>query len=63
MFTLVSMRSYKLVNSIVWDIKLGAFSFTLIEFKTFMHRQGGGTTFVSCIHLQFEKPSPCQRIE
>jgi hypothetical protein len=32
MFTLVSMRSYKLVNSIVWDVKLGAFSFTLIGF-------------------------------
>jgi hypothetical protein len=61
MFTLVSMRSYKLVNSIVWDV--GTFSFTLIEFKTFMHRQGGGTTFVSCIHFQFEKPSPCQHIE
>ncbi len=63
MFTLVFMRSYKLVNSIVWDVKLGAFSFTLIEYNTFMHRQGGGTTFVSCIHSQFEKPSPCQHIE
>ncbi len=42
MFTLVSMRSYKLVNSVVWDVKLGAFSFTLIEFKTFMHRQRRG---------------------
>jgi hypothetical protein len=35
MSSLVSMKSYKFVDSIVWDVKLRAFSFTLVGFKNF----------------------------
>jgi hypothetical protein len=42
------MRSYRLVNSIIWDAKVGRFSFISIGFKTlYAYSRSGKNTNLS----------------